>query len=186
VETTKKNQFSINRQMEQIEDVERLEDVLLQHIRTSGLKKSRETSLIDEVLELRRVRRRALSQIAADFDKLQVENNELIRRSEKIARSAVLHEKEMELKVQIEAKRLEQDYRGKFSEFAARRDGSVKEFIAKMKQKYENQLAILENKLSDITSEYHNALGDAAIDERKREVAELQSRLEHQNNKLSR
>lgn len=172
--------------MDQIDNVERLEDVLLQHIRTSGMKKSRETSLIDEVLELRRVRRRALSQIAADIDKLQLDNDEIIRQSKGIARSAVIHEKEIEIKVHNEVKRIEQEYREKFSEFAARRDGSIKEFIAKIKQKYENQLVLLENKLADITSEYQNALGDAAIEARKREMMDLQNKLEQQSHKLLR
>ena len=172
--------------MDQIDNIERLEDVLLQHIRTSGMKKSRETSLIDEVLELRRVRRRALSQIAADIDKLQLDNDEIIRQSKGIARSAVIHEKEIEVKVHNEVKRLEQEYREKFSEFAARRDGSIKEFIAKIKHKYENQLVVLENKLADITAEYQNALGDAAIEARKREMMDLQNKLEQQSHKLLR
>jgi hypothetical protein len=47
--------------------IENLEQNIIQHIRTSGVHKPRETALIDEVMELRRLRRKFTSAVCSQL-----------------------------------------------------------------------------------------------------------------------
>lgn len=57
--------------------VEDLEQALIQHLRTAGIRKPRETALIDEVMDLRKHRRRLLAAVNAQLAVLQQENQQL-------------------------------------------------------------------------------------------------------------
>ena len=65
--------------IDRMEDIESKEELLLQHIRSSGLKKQRETSLIDEVLDLRKCRRQVFTALTEKLKDLQskIDSNKL-------------------------------------------------------------------------------------------------------------
>jgi hypothetical protein len=58
--------------------VENLEQNIIQHIRTSGVRKPRETALIDEVMELRRERRKFTSAVHSQLKVLDGQNKVLV------------------------------------------------------------------------------------------------------------
>jgi hypothetical protein len=58
--------------------IENLEQNIIQHIRTSGVRKPRETALIDEVMELRRERRKFSSAVHSQLKALDGQNKVLV------------------------------------------------------------------------------------------------------------
>jgi len=60
-----------------MEAIEALEQDLIQHIRTAGLQKRREICLVDEVLELRKEKRKLLTSLQSQIATLTSEKTEL-------------------------------------------------------------------------------------------------------------
>jgi hypothetical protein len=75
---------------EDLAKIENLEQALIQHIRTSGVRKPRETALIDEVMDLRRDRRRLFCSLitqlksSESINKAQVEELARVENNNKI------------------------------------------------------------------------------------------------------
>jgi response regulator RpfG family c-di-GMP phosphodiesterase len=75
---------------EDLAKIENLEQALIQHIRTSGVRKPRETALIDEVMDIRRDRRRLFCSLitqlksSESINKAQVEELARVKINNKI------------------------------------------------------------------------------------------------------
>jgi hypothetical protein len=75
---------------EDLAKIENLEQALIQHIRTSGVRKPRETALIDEVMDIRRDRRRLFCSLitqlksSESINKAQVEELARVKNNNKI------------------------------------------------------------------------------------------------------
>ena len=54
-------------------NLEENEDLLIQHVRTSGLRKARETSLIDEIISIRKIRRQIFTNLLDKIKELSME-----------------------------------------------------------------------------------------------------------------
>jgi hypothetical protein len=64
-----------------MEKIEELEQLLLQHMRTAGLRNNKENMLIEEMLDLRKERRKMITSLIEKNNSLQLENNELREQS---------------------------------------------------------------------------------------------------------
>lgn len=143
--------------MEKIEDLEQL---LLQHMRTAGIRSSKENSLIEEMLDLRKERRKLFSQLAEKNERL-TEENEFIKEQHRQA-----NQKQEQLinllknQHDIEIAKREEEFH--------QRESSFKHEIALLqenhklleeksyetfKQTYESKLGKLEQKLKQVLKE---------------------------------
>jgi len=59
--------------------LEHLEQQIIQHIRTAGLRKPKETSLVDELLELRKLRRQVFARLNTDASNAKEEVAETLK-----------------------------------------------------------------------------------------------------------
>lgn len=138
----------------QIEDIENREQSILQHLRTSGLKKVRENSITEEIMELRRCRRRVfrdiISKVCSQDDSLKTQEKDLVDKmnTEIESRVGVL-KKELEVKnnelLQLRGRFIAEVEAVKQSESSA-----AKEKVLEMRTHYESKIQLLEAKFSDI------------------------------------
>lgn len=86
------------------DSIEQQEQDLIRHIHTSGLKTPRETSLVDEVMNIRKERRRLFAKLLNSSNSLEEINKTLIQRV-KISEEA--YKNELESKVEERTSELE-------------------------------------------------------------------------------
>jgi hypothetical protein len=67
-----------------MEKIEELEQLLLQHMRTAGLRNNKENMLIEEMLDLRKERRKMITSLVEKNNAVQQENNELREQSRQL------------------------------------------------------------------------------------------------------
>lgn len=136
--------------------IENLEQSIIQHIRTSGMRQPRETALIDEVMELRRERRKFSTAIhgqlkATDATKIQLlgEVNDL--RSKLHASESLVAELRNELARFKETERTK--YEEKLQSELATQEEKLKFMekinLAKLRNKYEERLKEVETKVQE-------------------------------------
>ena len=89
--------------------IENIEQSIIQHIRTSGIRKPRETALIDELLDLRKERRIFSSSIHNQLKSLESQNkllfdelNELKKNTSNELKTAQDNEKLLQIQLQTE------------------------------------------------------------------------------------
>ncbi len=143
--------------MEKIEDLEQL---LLQHMRTAGIRSSKENSLIEEMLDLRKERRKLFSQLAEKNQRL-TEENEFIKEQHRQA-----NQKQEQL-INLLKNQHDTEIAKREEEFH-QRESSFKHEIALLqenhklleeksyetfKQTYESKLGKLEQKLKQVLKE---------------------------------
>lgn len=143
-----------------MEDIEALEQTLIQHLRTSGLRPNKEISLIDEILEIRKRRRQLFAnldgQMKTNHQETEQRIQEAIREKEEAkallikwkeeqtkdlqALEKVMQEREEILLQQENAKleKLQIEWGSKFN---------------KLKKHYQQDLQVLEAKCIRITQE---------------------------------
>lgn len=71
-----------------MDDIETKEQNLIQHIRTAGLQKRREMLLVDEVLELRKAKRKLLTSLTAELENVKEESTVANVKSQKIIKDS--------------------------------------------------------------------------------------------------
>lgn len=149
-----------------ITEIESSEQTLIQHLRTAGIKKSRETELIDEVLHIRRLRRQLIAAITTSFDKLCIEHDRL-RESSSLAEERHLRDMKRGHEAHVEevstqkkkCKDLEKKFRTTAKEMTSKYEASLATQVEKVKQKYEAKLQSLESMVKQVHQ--HEASEDA-------------------------
>ena len=129
--------------------IEALEQELLNHIRTSGLRKPRETSLIDEVMVIRRERRRlfaALSTKTTDLERRKGELSEELNRvlSDSDSRCKKLSEELQQLKISSRQQQRRVEEKLDFKHKLAADD---------LRSRFEAKTRLIESKLQEIMLE---------------------------------
>lgn len=146
--------------MEGIERIEQLEQTLIQHIRTSAILQTRELLLIDEVLSIRRERRKCFTNALNQNEKFKTENEELKQQLSSIQQNT---SKELERILQNhnqERQRHQEEFQTLKQEFELEKRMNRENIkmiestlTDKLKRSYESKLNIIENKLQEVLTE---------------------------------
>ena len=160
---------------ETFEKIETLQQELITHIRTSGIRKPRETSLIDEVMDLRRETRRLFSQLNSKCSSLTDTVEKYRADIEEI--TSKRHEKQLE-ELQAAKNRMEELQKSKDAlELKLREDMKTEleknNFVHKLRfdklrQKYEAAMTSLEAKLNDVT-----------VQKKDSDAVDMETKLQH-------
>ena len=142
-----------------LESIESMEQAIMQHIRTSGLKKNRECAIIEEVLNLRKKRKQVFASIIKDVNSLQeysatVENALSREREAANSRSSVV-ESSLRGELQAQSKeihRLKEAHRAKLEEMKDSQRQLMDMEISRVKSRYESKLRLLEEKVGAVQS----------------------------------
>lgn len=159
--------------MEDEEDLEELELRLIQSIKTSGLKKPRETLVIDQLLDMRKLRKRKSSRMSSRVSELEEQVRSLVSRQCELTKELEQWSSRTQEAVDKESRRVEAEYRAKFSEYTSRRDGSVRQFVVTLKEKYNSQISVLERKLQQIGEACRDDEALRLAEEQRREIEQL-------------
>jgi gas vesicle protein len=141
----------------EIENLEDMEQSLIQHIRVCGLNKSRECSLIDEILEIRKKRRQLVKILHNESTQLRNEcgmlHSQLIsakeRHEEKIKNKNQTFQLAMEEK-NHEIMRLKEHLMSVNDVKEVQYKQIMSNEISKLKEKYANNLNELESKINQL------------------------------------
>jgi hypothetical protein len=137
--------------------IENLEQNIIQHIRTSGMRKPRETALIDEVMELRRERRKFTSAVHSQLKVLDGQNKVLVHEVSELREKLQVAAAAEELIRRKLADSRESD-RTQFEERLARELATQEEKlkfmekinIAKLRNKYEERMKEYDLKMKEV------------------------------------
>eukprot|EP01035_Chromulina_nebulosa_P028613 gene28613-37811_t len=129
-----------------IEILEGMEQAVIQHIRTAGIvNKSKETSLVDKVLDLRRERRRVFSATINELETVKKEFIELQIRLQKAEADII------ETKADFERATLQ--HKSELVNCSAKQQLKEKSAIYEVRQKYETKIKLLESKINEVFEE---------------------------------
>lgn len=160
-----------------VQSIEERELQLIQQIRTAGIRKPRETALIDEILDLRKDRRRIFASLTASL----AAHQSRIADVEKQLRSHYEDLKDVDSKWQRRVEDLqakmslsEAAHKHQLEELSGKQTRAMKEEKKRLARKYEEQLQVIEAKLNELQAsksenESVKAKADAAV------IAEIES-----------
>lgn len=145
---------------EDVAKIENLEQNIIQHIRTSGVRKPRETALIDEVMELRRERRKFSTTIYGHLKALDKQNSALQQEMDALrhrlqtstAGEEQLQRKQAEMR-ETERQQFEERLKNELATQEEKLEFMEKINIAKVRNKYEERMKELELKMKDVFQE---------------------------------
>lgn len=173
--------------IEALEKIENLQQELITHIRTSGIRKPRETSLIDEVLEIRRETRRLCNVLNgscnASNEAIEKLRNDLAEMT--VKRNENQQEELQTLKGKCEDLRREKDalelkLREEIKAELEKNNFVHKLRFDKLRQKYEQAISSVEAKLNDVTKERTASDGTTIEREVQKQLAVEKAKLEEQ------
>jgi hypothetical protein len=143
-----------------MEEIEEKEQLLIQHIRTAGLRQNKELTIIEEILTIRKERRKFVTQTNEKLQFLEKENVLLQNELSKI------HDKHENLITklldnhQLEMKRFEKDFQLLEEKYIQDKQSSEQnqhqhdeELLNKYKKHYEMKLMKIEKKLQTLVIE---------------------------------
>ena len=172
------------------EKLERLEQDLILHIRTSGVRKQSEISLINEVMEIRRERRQMSSAILENCARIQADNATL-------QKSTVISEEATQQLIRthsIDIDRISRDFKEKIysvqqecAEEYSRNMEKIKiehkNSIDKLKTKYREKIKLFETKINQLSEAKLNADSVEAQQIASKLVASAKAELDARFNK---
>lgn len=134
-----------------IENIEELEQQLIQHVRTAGLRKPREAPMIEEVMNIRRERRKLFSFMKDRIDSLTSSIADITLVSESKSTEAIA-----DLQAQLETKSRElQSIKHKYlTEMRAQHERHTRTLsteIDSITEKYETKLRLLDGKIEKLS-----------------------------------
>jgi len=140
-----------------LDKLEAQEQDIIQHVRTAGLRKPRETALVDELLAMRKERRQIFSALLGHIVRLQSTRQEL---RDEVERHLVA-QRELRNLHQQELKKLEETHASELLHQAQR-----------LGRKYEEKLRLIGSKVDEVTSA---KLKDqqSSVDAKAREMSEI-------------
>lgn len=166
--------------------LEEQEQALIRCVKTAGLRKPRELALVDQLLEVRRIRRRATAVLVQQRDGWAAQATTLQGLLTTAQETLAAQETQRDERLHEEISRMEKNYRAKLEEYVFRRDASVKTFVSGLKEKYTKQISILESKLKEISEEYDNKTRASVVEKQQRRIVELEAGLADQTDHIRR
>jgi hypothetical protein len=145
---------------QQMEEIETKEQNLIQHLRTAGLRQNKETALVDEVLELRRERRRLLSSLQERNGQLEKAMLELERQNNTLQQQIQVDLDDIRQQHHTQLVQRDEQWHNLECLLREEAEHKTKTIIANeklrydaIKRSYEQKLVLLESKLREITHE---------------------------------
>ena len=144
---------SRGQQQQDVDQLEEAEQSLIEHIRTAGIKKTREYQLIDEIISLRKRRRQVFSLIIKDN-----ENNSVLYKEEKeklkdqlnrLKQRIIDVNNELEKKDMI-IKNIQKEFKMKLEDVHLKYRDMVKQEVKRVRESYDKKLITLEEKIEKI------------------------------------
>jgi hypothetical protein len=139
------------------EELERLEQDLIHHLRASGVRKPRETSLIEEVMVLRRERRKVFSSLTLQLNKYVESYEDLKIKFSKINEDYRLEKEKFlsliskfEIEKRNEILKLDETLKKEFKLEIENNKAKEKDLLSKVKIKYDEKVKLIETKLNEI------------------------------------
>jgi chromosome segregation ATPase len=129
-----------------MEEVERREQDLIQHVRTSGMRKPRETALVDEILDLRRVRRQLCSVLVTKEQEALAELASVKERAQKKA-------ERYKVDVQSAIGELKTRFQAELVDSRERMSLTAKKQLIEQKREYENKMKALTTRIQELEEE---------------------------------
>ena len=144
---------------EQQSTLEAIEQQLIQQMRTAGIRKPREIELIDQVMTLRRERRKSFHALNVTVRRFAAENQDLrtqlsnCRKDSEyeLATEKSLHSKTLE-KRELEIQGIRQHYDSKYLKEKERNYNLMKDQIEKISHAYEVKLKIVDQKIQELSA----------------------------------
>ena len=140
--------------------IENIEQSIIQHIRTSGIRKPRETALIDELLDLRKERRIFSSSIHNQLKSLESQNkllfdelNELKKNTSNELKTAQDNEKLLQIQLQTEKLHFEERLKKELHDQEEKLKFLESMNMNKLKKKYEERVKMMDDKVSEVFKE---------------------------------
>lgn len=169
-------------------EIEESEQKLIQHLHTSGIRKEREKELIDEVINIRRLRRRLITNYKNDLDntsqKIQEIKHNIDDKWTKIHQEQV--DKCTSLQLQLQQQQ-NQNNTNNQSAYITRLEEQLKIISQSYEKKYEQKFRYLESKLNEMNNS-KSIQDNIAVDQKVKDiVAVTVSELERSfSNKIER
>lgn len=154
------------------EGVEIIEQQLIQHLRTAGIRKPRETELINEVMLLRRERRKSYNVIKTAADYFNEENRDVreqLNNCIKERKSEILSRKDLLTHVlrnkDTEINEIKERYQTEYDKLIDKYSSMAKIQIEKISKSYEEKFQIVEGKVQEllVAKENHDEKAAEAI-----------------------
>ena len=169
-----------------VEAMEEIERKLIQSVKTSGVKKQREVAMVDQLLELRKHRRKYSADKTRQLSIMIEEKKSLSCQLERALTDLRRHAEESEVLHREESGKIELKYRQKLEEYSSKRDAAIKKYISNLKEKHSTQISILESKLRQISDEYSSRVSDSVVSKQSKRIAQQQEVLEEQESQIKR
>lgn len=143
-----------------MENLEEREQILIQHLRTAGLRQAKEASLVEEVFDLRKERRRYFSQLQEEMGRLDQVNKDLCLELDQVKQHLMTdlttlqkkHEREVAIRDE-QLRLLEQSMKAEKEAQVENVKLTEKKSLDRLKASYESKLSLLEEKLKEIIEE---------------------------------
>lgn len=156
--------MSVSESLENFDRIESMEQEIIQHIRTSGIRKPRETSLIDEILEIRKERRRLFNslsgQINSSGSQIRILSEELSSTKNNISSIIIDRTEQINTSLkqcQTEKETMERRLRDEFKTELEKTKFQDRLKLEKINAKYEEKNKLIESKLVEIMTEKEKA-----------------------------
>jgi chromosome segregation ATPase len=138
---------------DQLDTLEASEQTLIEHLRTAGLKKTRECQLIDEVLNMRKNRRQVFSMLTKDVSNTRELQEGQQARAKELTQD--LQQNIKELQEEIEKKdyalrNIQKELKKKLQDVHEKYRRVMKDEVNSVKAGYEKTLSTLEGKIEQV------------------------------------
>lgn len=170
---------------ELMDNLENAEQTLIEHMRTAGMKKTRECQLIDELLNLRKSRRQAFTILTKDVTNTREYQEEQKQKSKyqlsQMKQTIIdlqnnLDEKDYTLRnIQNEFKKKLEDVHVKYRQV-------IKDEVNGVKANYEKNLSMLEAKIEQVQQVTGEKAGSAKEKKEEKEQAQKMQMVLEENN----
>ena len=151
-------------------EIEESEQSLIQHLHTSGIRKEREKELIDEVINIRRLRRRLITNYKNDLDntnhKIQEIKHNIDDKWSKIHQEQV--DKCASLQQQLQQQQ-NQNNTNNQSAYITRLEEQLKIISQSYEKKYEQKFRYLESKLNEMNNS-KSIQDNIAVDQKVKDI----------------
>eukprot|EP01039_Chlorochromonas_danica_P008883 gene8883-9798_t len=159
-----------------MENLEEREQILIQHLRTAGLRQAKEASLVEEVFDLRKERRRYFSQLQEEMRRLDQVNKDLNLELDQVKQHLMADLTALQKKHEREVTIRDEQLRLLEQSMKAEKEAQVENVKLTEKKSYDRLKASYESKLSLLEEKYKASV--AAVVEREASIT--QSVLQHQ------
>lgn len=138
---------------ELLENLENSEQTLIEHMRTAGMKKTRECQLIEELLNLRKSRRHVFSILRKDASNTKDCQDEAIfkmNHESSMLRQTIIDLQDEVAKKNYALRNIEKEFKNKLEDVHAKYRRVMKSEVDSVKSSYEKTLSVLETKIEQV------------------------------------